>query len=67
MHELVTVDFDLGPEFVGWMAEVAGTTVCVAAPGMEQDPPSRRIMSDMVTRRGGDCSTCRGCQIGRDM
>ena len=65
MHASVTVDLD--PGIVGWMAQVAETIVCVKARTVENDPKERRLMIDLVKRQGGDCATCRGCFIGRDM
>lgn len=55
-HELLTVD--LGPEFLGWTAEVAGRIVCVAPDRIHVDPSARRVVRELVRLQGGDCGSC---------
>lgn len=58
---------DLGDNIDGWAAEVDGSIVCVATPRIEHDAGARRRVRRLVTAAGGNCETCRGCPIGRDV
>jgi hypothetical protein len=58
---------DLGDTIDGWAAEVDGSMVCVATPRILSDAAVRQRMRNLVTAAGGNCATCRGCLIGREV
>lgn len=65
MERIVTAD--LGPGIAGWAAQVDGDIVCVATPRARHDPAARRQVRALVQSVGGDCASCGGCFIGRDV
>lgn len=65
MEKMLTAD--LGDHISGWAAKIDGSIVCVATPRIEHDPGARRDVRELVTRLGGNCATCGGCIIGRDV
>ena len=58
---------DLGDKVNGWAAKIDGSIVCLATPRIEHDAAARRDVRALVKRLGGDCTTCRGCLIGREV
>lgn len=58
---------DLGPGIDGWAAQINGSIVCVATPRIAHDAGARRHVRALVTAAGGNCTTCRGCPIGREV
>lgn len=65
MEKMLTAD--LGPNVSAWAARIDGSIVCVATPRIEYDAAARRQVRGLVTRLGGDCATCGGCLIGREV
>lgn len=58
---------DLGENVSAWAARINGSIVCLATPKIEHDATARRHVRATVTRLGGNCATCRGCPIGREV
>lgn len=63
----VVLTDDLGDNIHGWAAKIDGSIVCVATTRIEHDPEARRQVRALVTAAGGNCGTCRGCPIGREV
>lgn len=57
---------DLGDNIDGWAATVGSELVVLMSPRVEHDRFAREHVRNLVTEAGGNCTTCRGCIIGRD-
>lgn len=56
MH--VCYEADLGPEFIGWAADIAGTVTCVITPRAHDDEAVKQQARELMRRVGAGPEPC---------